>query len=74
MQACVSWRIPSADVLSVDTSRCQQQVDFAVFEAMFGDMFGEDVCRWPFSLLSLQCDLQAPIGSGHPKEDDQFGI
>ena len=29
-------------------------VDFAVFKAM---CVNEGVCRWPFSLLSLQCDL-----------------
>jgi thiamine transporter ThiT len=35
-----------ADILSVDfRSRCQQQVVFSVFEAMFE----EGVCRWPFS-------------------------
>jgi hypothetical protein len=46
-------------------------VDFVVFKAMFG----EGVCIWPFSLLSLQCDLQAPADSGRPKEEDiQFGF
>jgi hypothetical protein len=30
------------------------RVNFAVFKAM---CFNKGVCRWPFSLLSLQCDL-----------------
>ena len=47
LQACVTWRFPPANVLSVDTiSRFEQRVDYVVFKAMFG----EGVCRWPFSL------------------------
>lgn len=52
-------------------SRRQRRVDFAAFKVMFG----EGVCRWPFSLMSLQCDLQAPADNGRPKqEDDRFGL
>ena len=54
LQACVPWRVPPTDILSVGTrSHCQQRVAFAVFKALFG----EDVCRCPFSLLSFQCNF-----------------
>jgi len=36
---------------------------------------GEGLCRCPSSLLSSQCDLQTPAGSGSSKEeDDRFGL
>ena len=59
--------IPLADVLSVNTSsHCSRRVVFAVFKAMSG----EGVYRCPFSSLSMQCDLQAPTGSGRSKEEN----
>jgi hypothetical protein len=42
LQACITWRVPLADILSVGTrSFYQQRVTFAVFKAMFG----VDICR-----------------------------
>ena len=61
LHACVPWRVPPADILSVGTkSRCQQRVAFAVFKAMFG----EDVCRSSFSLPSTQCNFQTLARNG----------
>jgi hypothetical protein len=67
LQACITWRVPLADILLVGTrSPYQQRVTFVVFKAMFG----VDVCRCSFSLLSIQCDIQAPASSGRSKEED----
>ena len=61
LQACVPWRVPPTDILSMGTrSRYQQRVAFTVFKAMFG----EDVCRCFFSLPSIQCNFQALANSG----------
>jgi hypothetical protein len=52
---------------SLDTgSHCQRRVIFAVFKALFGD----SACRCSFSLLSFQCDLQAPRTTSRSKKED----
>jgi hypothetical protein len=44
-------------MFSVDTrSRRQRRVAIVVFKASFGG----GVCKYPFSFMSLQCDVQAP--------------
>jgi hypothetical protein len=65
LQACVAWGVAPADVLlAVARSRCQQRVDIAVFKALYGD----GVCRYPFSLLPVQCTFSS---SGSSVEDEQ---
>jgi hypothetical protein len=50
LQACVSWGVSPADILSaIARSRCKQLVFFTVSEALCGD----GICRCLFPLLSF---------------------
>jgi hypothetical protein len=65
---CVRGDALQPDEDSVSTrSRCQRQVDFTVFKALYS----EGVYRCPFPLLSFQCVLQPSIDNGQTKEEDE---